>query len=98
MNKNKYIEDDYLEKIGVIKDIDTLSIIKAARQGEENKELRIQDFIYAFSLVFAVIVEISILYKFGVKVCLVLNFIMTFLLPLLVLIKPKNYMGGGIVK
>lgn len=90
MDKYKFLEDDYLEKIGVIKEIDTLNIIKNAKDVQARKKLSLQDFIYSFFGVVIIILEFFIASRFGIFICLFINFIMSSILPFLLLMKLKN--------
>lgn len=94
MNKCEFLEDDYLEKIGVIKEIDTLNIIKDAKDVQDRKKLRLQDFIYCFFGVTIIILEFFIASRFGIFVCLFINFILSSILPFLLLMKFKNNVKG----
>ncbi|PJI09321.1 MULTISPECIES: hypothetical protein [Clostridium] len=97
MDKYKFIEDDYLEKIGAIKEIDTLNIIKDAKDVQNRKKLRVQDFIYCFFAMTVIILEFFIASRFGIFICLFINFILSSILPFLLLIKLKNNVKGDVL-
>lgn len=95
MKKDESLSDYNLEKIGLIKEIDTLALIEKVEENNRKKELRLQDFIYAFAVVIVVMFQIIIVKKFGVVLCILLNFFLVLPAPTLILVKSAKMYGKG---
>lgn len=92
MKKNESLCDDNLEKIGLIKEIDTLALIGKVEEGNRKKELKIQDLIYIFSVIIILMFQITVIKKFGIAVSILFNLFIVMSAPILILVKQK-YMG-----
>ncbi|MFL0253179.1 hypothetical protein ACJDT4_22495 [Clostridium neuense] len=99
MKKEERLCDDNLEKIGLIKEIDTLSLIEKVEKSNRKRELKIQNFIYAFAVVIVVMFQAIIAKKFGIGICILFNFFLVLPAPILILVKStKMYRKGEDVK
>lgn len=99
MKKDESLCDDNLEKIGLIKEIDTLALIEKVEESNRKKELKIENFIYAFAVVIVVMFQIIIVKKFGIVICVLFNFFLVLPAPILILVKStKMYRKGEDVK
>lgn len=99
MKKDESLSDDNLEKIGLIKEIDTLALIETSEESNRKRELKIQNFIYAFAVVIVVMFQIIIARKFGIVICILFNFFLVLPAPILILVKSaKMYRKGEDVK
>lgn len=99
MKKDESLCDDNLEKIGLIKEIDTLALIEKVEESNRKKELRIQDFMYVFAVVIVVMFQIIIMKKVGMVACILLNSFLVLPAPVLILVKSaKMYSKGDGIK
>lgn len=89
MKKDKSLCDDNLEKIGLIKEIDTLALIEKVEEGNRRKKLKIQDFIYAFSVIIILMFQMIIIKKYGIVVSMFFNLCIVMPTPILILVKQK---------
>lgn len=92
MKKNENLCDDNLEKIGMVKQIDTLALIGKVEQRNIKRELKIQDLIYIFSVIIILMFQITVIKKFGIAVSILFNLFIVMSAPILILVKQK-YMG-----
>jgi|GEM_PF-3619579 len=99
MKKDESLYDDNLEKIGLIKEIDTLVLIEKVEESNTKRKLRIQNFIYAFAVVIVVMFQIIIAKKFGIVICILFNTFLVLPAPILILVKStKMYRKGEDVR
>ncbi|QAA30922.1 hypothetical protein [Clostridium manihotivorum] len=94
LKKLKILEDDYLEDVGLIKEIDTLSLITNTRRKKQFRNWW-QDVLYTIMVPSIAIMQILTGIKFGVLNVIILNSILSApvaLLALLILYK-KNRRG-----
>lgn len=99
MKKDESLCDDKLEKIGLIKEIDTLALIEKIERNNKKKALKLQDFAYTFAAVIVVMLQIIIAKKFGMAICILFNFFLVLPAPILILVKSvKMYRKGDDVK
>lgn len=92
MKKDRSLCDDNLEKIGLIKEIDTLTLIEKVEEGNRKKKLKIQDLIYIFSVIIILMFQITVIKKFGIAVSILFNLFIVMSAPILILVKQK-YVG-----
>lgn len=95
MKNDESLCDDNLEKIGLIKEIDTLVLIEKVEESNKKRELKIQNFIYVFAVVIVVMFQIVIAKKFGIVICILFNFFLVLPVPTLILVNStKMYRKG----
>ncbi len=99
MKKDESLCDNNLERIGLIKKIDTLALIEKVEESNRKKELKLQDFMYAFALVIVVMFQVIIAKRFGIALCIFFNFFLVLPAPILILVKStKMYRKGEDVR
>lgn len=99
MKKNESLCDDNLEKIGMIKEIDTLGLIEKIEESNRKRTLKFQDLTYAFSAIIILMFQIIIIKKFGIAVSMLFNLFIVMPAPILILIKSvKIYYKGDDIR
>ncbi len=93
--KSDLLEDDFLETAGLIKPIDTIALIEKAEQIKKEKHLKLQDTIYALLTVLITFVHIIMIFKFGLRLTLVVDFILSSPIPVLILFYNSKKLRGG---
>jgi pheromone shutdown protein TraB len=96
MEEKNVLKDHSLEALGLIKNIDTLSIIYEAEKIKTRKHnffINLLGFITAFVIVTA---NIAVLFTMGVKIFLTIQLIMSWfiLISFLPVLKREIYLGG----
>lgn len=93
MKKDESVFDDNLEKMGFIKEIDTLKLIEKVEKSSRRKLLILQDCAYAFVAFIIIMFEIITTVKLGIAAVILLNFLIVLPAPILILVKPIKIYG-----
>lgn len=93
MKKDESVFDDNLEKMGFIKEIDTLKLIEKVEKINRRKLLILQDCVYTFVAFIIIMFEIIATVKLGVAAIILLNFLIVLPAPILILVKPIKIYG-----
>ena len=95
--KSELLEDSFLEGLGLIKQIDTLAIIEKAQEAEVRSRARFQDTLYALLGSLIIVFQVISAFKLGIKITLLVDFILSSPAPVLILFSMnKKYKGGFI--
>lgn len=93
--KSDLLEDDFLEAVGFIKSVDTAVIIEKAEQIKNQRSLKLQDTIYALLTVLITFVHIIMIFRFGLRLTLAVDFILSAPIPVLILFYNSKKLRGG---